>query len=134
MAYVLVVDDDPVALQVASDLIRAAGHFVQVAKDWSTMNSELFKQEYAAVVLDVNMPGLAGDRLAVIMQRSMVPKRPKIILHSGLAEAELRRLARVVKAESFVVKGADPVQFVRVVEAAIAAYQRDFPPATPKLV
>lgn len=128
MANILVVDDDPIACQVVKDVLRTQAHYVFAATDWSSMNEELFKRPYAVVVLDVNLPGLKGDKLAAIVNRNLDP-RPKIVLHSSLDEAELRKLTRLVGAVNYLPKGCSEAQMLRVVGAAARAYAEENPPA-----
>ncbi len=132
MANVLIVDDDPVAIQVLKDTLVTLGHEIYDASDWSSMNDQLFQRHYALAILDVNLPGLKGDALARIVARAIDPK-PKVLFYSGLPKNELRRLARKAGAIGFIVKGSSEQETLQTVEAAIRAYAEEsgtfIPPA-----
>lgn len=122
MSAVLVVDDDPVALAMARDVLAAAGFPTHTATDWATMNDVLGDHPVSAILLDVNLPGLKGDVVAEILARTRNPA-PKIILHSAIEAAELRRKAHKVGAASYLCKGATEDSMVRTVRAAVTAHQ-----------
>lgn len=122
MANVLVVDDDPTVIEFVRDALRSAGHVVYHASDYDSMNQVLFMVPLAAIVLDVHLPKVNGDKLAAMVQLSFKPA-PRIILHSGIEEAELRRLARQARAVNYLVKGCPLDQMLDVVGAAVRSYQ-----------
>jgi two-component system phosphate regulon response regulator OmpR len=131
MSDILVVDDDPLASEYVRDTLSEEGHTVYAASDFASMNTRLFERQYALVVLDMNLPGLKGDTLARLVARSLDPK-PRIVLFSGLDQAQLRRHARRVGATGYVTKGGPPEDLKRAVEAALKAFEEDRAACTPK--
>jgi CheY-like chemotaxis protein len=93
-ATVLVVDDEPGVISVASRMLASAGLRVRVARDGREALA-LHRAERGAidlVLLDLNMPGLAGDAVF----RALRAEEPglRILLSSGYAERDaLARLA-----------------------------------------
>jgi CheY-like chemotaxis protein len=64
---VLLVDDDPIVLQVTSILLRSLGHnYILMARNASEALGiwHSHKDEIGRLLTDINMPGLSGDELA----------------------------------------------------------------------
>jgi CheY-like chemotaxis protein len=118
MAEVVIVDDDVVALEVIADALRAAGHSVRAASSGTALMQALLEAPAEVVVLDVNLPGMSGDRLTKVLFRNLEPPLPKVILFSGMEASELRRLAAKLKVTGWVRKGAPKEDLLRAVEAA----------------
>ena len=76
---ILIVDDDPVGIEVRRMLLERAGYRVVTALDGAA-GLALFAQEpVAAVVLDFAMPGMNGGDVARSM-RSIKPEVPILML------------------------------------------------------
>ena len=60
---ILVIDDEPWILDLASELLRADGHTVATALGGERALDLLREQEFALIVSDWKMPGLNGVRL-----------------------------------------------------------------------
>lgn len=78
---VLLVDDDPTLLTTLVDLFEDAGYEVHTATDGLAALTSLRRSIPDAVVADVRMPGLSGDRLAAELADWGLP----IVLTSGYA-------------------------------------------------
>lgn len=119
---ILVVDDDPLVQATMTDLLEGRGYQVVTARDWASFRQVMLAQPVAVILLDVNLPHVSGDKLALFVRSSPeIDPKPPILLHSGLEEGELRRLARRVGALNFLTKGSDDERVLRVVAAAVAA-------------
>lgn len=119
--HVLVVDDEALPREVVRDALEGGPFVLHEAADWNSFRNVLLAEPIGVLVLDVNLPGLGGEKLALFAKNLFVPC-PKIVLHSGMEERELRRLARAVGALNHVCKGDDPTRLRNVVEAAARAY------------
>jgi twitching motility two-component system response regulator PilG len=110
---VMVVDDDPTTLEVASALLEQRGH--QVLKRTSSIGTTMaiLREKPDVVLLDVNMPGLSGDRVAEVVSPRMGKSVPMLILHSGSSREELEQLARRCGAQGILEKTGDPFEFIR---------------------
>ncbi len=60
---VLVVDDEPGIRTLLAQLLSGAGYVVDMAKDGADAWAMLQKRPYAAVILDLKMPGNGGEAL-----------------------------------------------------------------------
>lgn len=127
MAHVLVVDDDPLAFQVVNDALHSLDHYVYQADGWGAMNLELGKRPHALVLLDVNMPGVTGDKLVPAIVRGGAHDAfppPMVLLHSSMDIPKLRRLAREVGASGIVPKGCSESELRNRVGAAIETWEK----------
>lgn len=76
---VLVVDDDPEMRNLLLDVLSKEGYEVTLAADGADALLRLTKQEFAAVILDKNMPGLSGLDLLPGL-RTICPDTPIILI------------------------------------------------------
>ena len=110
---VLVVDDDPIILEVVRGLLTEAGYNV-LLRDQALGTAELIAREQPDfVLLDVMMPGLSGDRLAAILKRHALTSRVRIILHSSKEHSDLQRIVRETGVLGAIEKTGDGGRFLR---------------------
>jgi CheY-like chemotaxis protein len=107
---VLVVDDDAVSARVVEAVLKRIGHEVVLLDQALGAMSTIARDKPDVALIDVNMPGLGGDRLAKVLV-AMHPGLP-VYLHSSLPASELEKIARASGATGFLKKGG-PVEFAR---------------------
>jgi len=104
MPTVLVVDDEPLFLEVVADILTAAGHRVLVAGSVQEAIATLQFEKPAVILTDVMMPDLDGldflHRLRAEREWSQVP----VIVVSAKAMAEDIERARRAGADDYLVK------------------------------
>lgn len=101
---ILLVDDDNSQLSTTRALLELAGYEVTV-HDTPFRTTEIIRTwQPDLVLLDVNMPGLAGDRLCSLI-RSNRRISTAIILHSSNDENSLRLAVEQHGADGYVCKG-----------------------------
>ena len=76
---VLVVDDDPVSLEVVALYLRSDGHRVTTARDGIEALQCMEKEEFDCLITDHGMPGMNGFQLADEVRR-IAPAKPVILL------------------------------------------------------
>jgi PAS domain S-box-containing protein len=80
---VLVVDDEPSVGDFIAAALAGEGHRVDVACDPQEVPSLIARNEYAAVFMDIRMPGISGDQL----YESIIQKHPhlakKVVFMTG---------------------------------------------------
>lgn len=108
---VLIVDDDPIVLEIARERLAAAGYVVHTREEALGTSQWVSTHQPDFVLLDINMPALSGTELAMLIRRRQSTKATAIILHSSLPEAELQTLARSTGAIGVVHKTSDDGQF-----------------------
>ena len=124
---VLVVDDDPVVLEVARGRLESLGYQTTTHDRGLGTNRIVLKTEPHVVLLDVEMPGLDGDQLVDLIQENQWERDqpwPAVILHSGKGDAELEQVARRTQAAGSIAKTPDSQKFIRQFQAIIEAITR----------
>lgn len=104
-ASVLVIDDSEIARAEMIRVLKEAGfQAVGLASPIGATRAILTNQA-DAVVIDILMPGMRGDRLAALFQGNQRLKKVAVVLVSGEADVELARISSEVGADEVVHKG-----------------------------
>lgn len=102
---VLVVDDDPQHLSATHDILRAEGYRVLTQQRPFGVTNLILRHKPDLVLLDVNMPGLSGDALALILSDNPLSAGTRVVFHSSNDEDSLRLLTRKYGAQGYICKG-----------------------------
>lgn len=108
-ATVLVVDDDPIALEVARERLVRMGYRVSVREQALGTSQWIVDHRPDYVLLDLTMPALSGETLAQLLRQRGTP--PHVILYSGRETGELERLSARIGALGYITKRADDREF-----------------------
>lgn len=120
---ILMVDDEPLALMVLEGALEEESYRLDKASDWPTFRAAILEQEYSVILLDVNMPGLSGDKLAMFAAEFLTPPLPRILLHSGMEEAKLAALTEQIGADGYLCKGCGEQPIRDAVARAVLEFQ-----------
>src|SRR5258705_7598131 len=101
---VLVIDDSERAREKMARVLRQAGMQVVTLASPIGATRAILQNEVDVVVIDLQMPGIRGDRLAALFRGNPRLKRLGVVMVSGESEAELARLAAEVGATEVVSK------------------------------
>ena len=101
---VLVIDDDDVARELLSSTLRGVGHEVYVLPSAIGATREIFHNAIDAVVVDVLLPDISGDKLTRVLRRNARGHHLAIILVSSRSVSELAALAKAAGADAVVAK------------------------------
>ena len=106
MARLVVIDD---AQDARDFVLRALGddHDVIALENWTQIKDYLVEGTIDLILLDVNMPGFKGDKIADLLLKSERGKAVKIVLFSALDEYALRQKAQEVGAAGYISKTFD---------------------------
>jgi len=122
---VLVVDDDPVILEVVRERLESAGYAVYVRADALGTSQWVAREQPDFVLLDVMMPALSGGDLGELLKRSTATTDTKVILHSSMTADALLPVVGRTGAIGAITKTHDGGQFLddfeRIVDRANAA-------------
>ncbi|MEI7644375.1 MAG: response regulator [Chloroflexales bacterium] len=84
---ILIVDDDPVARQIARHLLEHAGYVVDAVDAGATALEALRRERYVLLLLDIKLPDMDGFAVAVAVAAVLpVGHRPWIVAASALAD------------------------------------------------
>jgi CheY-like chemotaxis protein len=111
---VLVVDDDPVALEIARARLEKMGHEVMTRDSAVGTTATIIREKPDVVLLDVEMPVLtARDLISTIRDKRLLVNGNEVefILYSGTEPSELKRLAKETGALGAIHKVKDFVAF-----------------------
>jgi CheY-like chemotaxis protein len=106
----LVVDDDETLLHMTRSLLERDGYEVHTHTSAFGTEALLRKLSPHLILLDINMPGLSGERLVGVLRASQdeVSSIP-ILFYSAIDEPRLRQLTTLHGVQDYVCKG-DPAQ------------------------
>jgi CheY-like chemotaxis protein len=109
---VLIVDDDPIVLEVTRERLERAGYQVHTREEALGTSQWTAEFQPDIVLLDVNMPALAGPELAQLLKKRRATKDVAIILYSSLESAELQGKLRATGAVGAIQKTGDERRFL----------------------
>jgi DNA-binding response OmpR family regulator len=109
---VLVVDDDPIILEVVRERLDAAGYDVYVRQEAIGTSQWVAREQPDVILLDVMMPALGGGDLGLLLKRSHATNQTAVILHSSLSEAELKSVIERTGAVGVIEKTHDGDKFL----------------------
>jgi CheY-like chemotaxis protein len=109
---VLVVDDDPVTLEVIRERLEAASYDVYVRADALGTSQWVAREQPDFLLLDVMMPALSGGELGQLLKRSHTTNQTVVILHSSMSAASLEPVIQRTGAIGVIAKTHDSVQFL----------------------
>jgi CheY-like chemotaxis protein len=110
---VLVIDDDPIALQVARERLESAGHEVLTREEALGAAQAVRDLAPELVLVDVLMPALGGEQIAALLGQSRLTRDIGVILYSSLPEDELDALVAASNALGAIRKTGDEAVFLR---------------------
>lgn len=117
---VLLVDDEPLILQMTSSVLETAGFETHTCHMWAGVAHTVRTHEPDLVLLDYNMPGLRGDDICMILKRSAVGTDMKVVLFSAEDEADLVRITASCGADGYIRKNTPATELVRLVGERIS--------------
>jgi CheY-like chemotaxis protein len=117
---ILVVDDDPVILEVVRERLEAAGYVVHVRLDAIGTSQWVAREQPDFILLDVMMPALGGGELGLLLKRSTSTNQTVVILHSSLSADSLLPIIQRTGAIGAIAKTHDGAKFMEDFEAIVA--------------
>jgi CheY-like chemotaxis protein len=119
MSKILVVDDEPLILDMITSLLSGCGHEVRTCHMWPSVASAVKEHKPDLVLLDYNMPGLRGDEICTILKRSTCGMT-KIVLFSSESESDLTRIVGECGADGYIKKNRPAAVLLREINDAMA--------------
>jgi CheY-like chemotaxis protein len=108
---VLIVDDDPIVLEVTKERLENLGVQVATRSESLGTSSWILENKPDFVLLDLMMPALTGSELARVLKRREVTTA--VIVYSSLPQTHLDQVAREVGALGALSKALDEFEFDR---------------------
>jgi CheY-like chemotaxis protein len=82
---ILIVDDSPIVLDMAGAALEAAGYKVVLRSRGEGTVAAVIQERPDLVLLDINMPRLSGETIAVILAKTDPARKTIVLLHSSIA-------------------------------------------------
>jgi CheY-like chemotaxis protein len=119
---ILVIDDDATHRLCARDILEAHGYEVVLHPRPFGATEKVMTEAPDLVLLDVNMPALSGETLAMLLRAREQTRGTRILLYSSNDEDSLRTsaLRLGLGPQGYVPKG-DPAALRTAVDRALAA-------------
>lgn len=117
-ARILIVDDDPSATALVSELLKAAGYVVSAAADAGEAVEIIMATRPDLAILDIripNGPGVSLSASATLRDQFAIP----FVFLSSMSDADTVREAAAAGALAFVVKPPDARQFAITIHIAL---------------
>lgn len=100
---ILIVDDSPLMLDMAKEALEIAGYTVLIAQDFSQLAHIQDDRNLDLILMDVQMPELYGDDVAMVL-REVRGVRTPIYLLSSLNADELAERADEADIDGYICK------------------------------
>ncbi|MBN1609586.1 MAG: response regulator [Polyangiaceae bacterium] len=101
---VLVIDDDDIARELVAGTLEQLGYQVFELPTAIGATRMIFQRAIEAVVIDVMLPDMNGDKLARLLRENPRGRKLAIVLISSRPVDELQRLATAADADAVVPK------------------------------
>jgi two-component system cell cycle response regulator DivK len=121
MARVLVVEDNPANMTLATFLLESAGHAVLSAKDAETGVSVARAEHPDLVLMDVQLPGMDGLQATAILKGDDVTRDIPVIALTALAMKGDEERIRAAGCDGYIAKPMRYKEFLEAVRTRLEA-------------
>jgi CheY-like chemotaxis protein len=116
---ILVVDDDPLNLELARIVLRHAGYRVETAPSGEAALVRALTSRPDAILSDIQMPGMDGVQLREVIRTHVTLSAIPVILISSALEEERARRRNGALDRDCVPRTADLVEALAAIDAAL---------------
>lgn len=116
---ILIVDDDHAHLSSTRGILEAEGYEVLTHDQPFGSTNAILQFKPDLILLDVNMPGLSGEKLAEVYRANAKTRTARVMLYSSNDEDLLRTASKRLQLDGYICKGNPATLRLRV--AAILA-------------
>jgi len=104
MARILIIEDNPANMQLASMLLQNVGHTVLCAVDGETGVAIARNEQPALILMDVQLPGMDGLAAAALLKQDPVTAQIPIIALTAMAMKEDLRKSQIAGCDAYIAK------------------------------
>ena len=122
---IFIIDDDDDAVLGLKQLLEQDGYEVATSASPLTAAFELRRFNPHLILLDLNMPGLGGERLLALDRKRAFPSGSQIVLYSGRGREELSAIAEKTGVDGYHSKGDDLAAFMLNIRRWVRYGRRD---------
>ncbi|HEX8413667.1 MAG TPA: response regulator transcription factor [Sphingomicrobium sp.] len=119
MARIIIVDDDEIIAEIASEALSEAGHMVSAIYDGANAMEAIAGSDPDLIILDYNLPGKTGMQL--LREVRMLPhaNETPVMMLTARGGRLLKIRAEETGADDYIVKPFDPIDLVARVDALL---------------
>lgn len=118
---ILVVDDEPVARQSLSDILKLEGHNVSSVQNGQAAVEFVRTHPIDLMIVDLRMPGMDG--LEVIQVVNQISPETEVILLTAFGSTETAIQALRLRIHDYLLKPASPAQVLASVKKGLARHE-----------
>ena len=116
MTKVLVVEDNPLNMELVVEILNSQGFVVDGAKDGEEAIQKAGKEVYDLIIMDIGLPGMNGvEATKIIRSKPGYKSKPVIALTAFAMKGDRERLLKD-GFDAYVPKPIDLAEFVKVID------------------
>jgi two-component system cell cycle response regulator DivK len=120
MAYILVVEDNPANMTLATFLLHSAGHTVLKATDAEAGLTLARDQQPNLILMDIQLPGMDGLEATVLLKRDGATRAIPVIALTALAMKGDEERIRAAGCDDYISKPMNYQKFLATIAAQLA--------------
>ena len=119
LTSVLIIDDSPAARAAIAATLRLTGYNVFELSSAIGATRTILRNNIAAVIVDLGMPGLSGDKLVGLLRSNARLSQLVIIVVSGQSNEELERIGKECSVDAVLPKRDIGSRLLYILESAL---------------
>lgn len=123
---ILLIDDNPTDLKVASALLERAGYACECKTNGKQALQWLQTNSCTLILLDIQLPEISGFELLTLIRKNPTSLRTPIIMMSGRNQAEDVKKAIGLGAKDYIIKPIDLLILQEKVDKLTQSFQDEF--------
>lgn len=131
LTNVLIIDDSPAARASIAAMLRIAGYGVFELSSAIGATRMILRNNIAAVIVDLGMPGLSGDKLVGLLRANPRLSQLVVIVASGQSGEELERIKNECPVDAVLSKREVSGRLVHLLESLLRSSSGTLPRAKP---
>jgi len=116
MAKILIIEDNPANMKLASLLLRNAGHTALSAIDAETGLTMARAEQPDLILMDIQLPGIDGLAATTILKKDPATAAIPIIALTAMAMKEDREKTMIAGCDAYIVK---PLRYKELYDAIV---------------
>lgn len=116
---ILIIDDDPLILQVMESRLAANSYEVLTAADGKDGLNKARNESPSLIILDVTLPKMDGFRITRLLKLDDRYKKIPIMIFTGRAQDEDKRTSIEAGADAFCTKDFEPEKLLKTISDLI---------------
>lgn len=117
---ILIIDDDPLILQVMESRLTANGYEVLAASDGKDGFNKARSENPSLIILDITLPKMDGFRITRLLKLDDRYKKIPIIIFTGRVQDDDKRTSLEAGADAFCTKDFEPEKLLKTIADLIA--------------